>query len=75
MGVVSGSTPPVRVIPAREIGAPVDGAARQDDAPPAVVGRHSDGRWGLGALSVQPLSPVLAPQPGMTGPLVGGSFL
>jgi len=41
MGVVSGSTPPVRVIPAREIGAPVDGAARQDDAPPAVDGRQA----------------------------------
>ena len=36
MGVVSGSTPAVRVIPAREIGAPVDGAAGRVDAPPVV---------------------------------------
>jgi hypothetical protein len=49
-------------------------AAKVDDAPPAVVGRHSDGRWALGSLAVQPLSPALAPQPGMAMPIVGGTF-
>lgn len=53
----------------------VDGkTAKLDDAPPAVVGRSSDGRWALGSLAVQPLSPVLAPQPGMAMPIVGGTF-
>ena len=49
-------------------------AAAGDDAPPAVIGRHSDGRWGLGAITVQPLSLLLAPQPGMTIPVLGGAF-
>ncbi len=35
-----------------------------DDAPVAVVGRSSNGRWGLGMLGVTPLSRSLAPQPG-----------
>jgi hypothetical protein len=45
-----------------------------DDAPPSLVGRHSDGRWSAGALTVLPLSPALAPQRGMSVPLVGGAF-
>ena len=44
------------------------------DAPPAVVARHSDGRWAAGTLAIQPLSPVLAPQPGLAVPLVGAAF-
>ena len=31
-----------------------------DDAPPAVVGRDSDGKWHLGGLAIAPLSPQLA---------------
>jgi len=45
-----------------------------DDAPAAVLGRHSDGRWTLGMLGVQPLSRELAPQPGLAMPLVGAAF-
>jgi hypothetical protein len=44
------------------------------DAPPAVVGRGSDGRWGLGGLGLQPLSPQLAPQRGMSLSLFGAAF-
>lgn len=45
-----------------------------EDAPAAVLGRHSDGRWALGMIGVQPLPPELAPQPGLALPLVGGAF-
>jgi hypothetical protein len=45
-----------------------------DDAPVALIGRSSSGRWGLGGLGIQPLSPVLAPQRGMALQLVGGAF-
>ena len=45
-----------------------------DDAPPAVLGRSSDGRWGLGMLGVAPLSRDLAPQPGLAMPIVGATW-
>lgn len=45
-----------------------------DDAPIALIGRSSSGRWGLGGLGIQPLSPVLAPQRGMALQLVGAAF-
>jgi hypothetical protein len=45
-----------------------------DDAPIALVGRSSAGRWGVGGLGIQPLSPVLAPQHGMALQLVGAAF-
>ena len=45
-----------------------------DDAPPAVLGRSSDGRWGLGMLGVAPLSRDLAPQPGLAMPRVGATW-
>jgi hypothetical protein len=45
-----------------------------EDAPVALVGRHSDGRWALGMIGVSPLSLELAPQPGLAMPLVGGAF-
>jgi len=45
-----------------------------DDAPIALIGRSSAGRWGLGGLGIQPLSPVLAPQHGMALQLVGAAF-
>jgi hypothetical protein len=48
--------------------------SKVDDAPIALVGRSSDGRWGLGGVGVLPLSPVLAPQPGMALQLVGAAF-
>lgn len=53
-----------------------DGAHHKvvEDAPVAVVGRHSDGRWALGTLTLQPLSPALAPQHGFAMPLVGAAF-
>jgi hypothetical protein len=45
-----------------------------EDAPASVVGRSSDGHWGLAGLGIQPLSPVLAPQPGMSVSLLGARF-
>jgi hypothetical protein len=45
-----------------------------EDAPPALLSRHSDGRWTHGGLAVQPLSQTLAPQRGMAMPLVGVTF-
>lgn len=45
-----------------------------EDAPPAVLGRSSDGRWGLGMLAVAPLSRELAPQPGLAMPIVGAAW-
>jgi hypothetical protein len=52
----------------------LEGAPKQDDAPPAVVGRSSDGHISLGGLAIQPLSPVLAPQPGASVTVFGASF-
>jgi hypothetical protein len=46
----------------------------QDDAPIALIGRHSDGRWTANGLAVSPLSPQLSPQHGMSVNLVGGAF-
>jgi hypothetical protein len=45
-----------------------------DDAPLALVGRSSAGRWGLGGLGVQPLSLALAPQHGIALQLLGAAF-
>jgi hypothetical protein len=47
---------------------------KADDAPLALVGRSSDGRWGVGGLGLSPLSPALAPQRGMALQLVGATF-
>lgn len=45
-----------------------------DDAPVSLIGRHSDGRWAMNGLTIQPLSQRLAPQSGMTVPLLGGAW-
>ncbi len=45
-----------------------------DDAPAALVGRSSSGRWGVGGLGIAPLSPALAPQRGLALQLVGATF-
>jgi len=45
-----------------------------DDAPVALLQHHSDGRWAPGSIAMQPLSAALAPQPGMSVPLVGAAF-
>jgi hypothetical protein len=53
----------------------LDGKRRPpDDAPLALISRSSSGRWELGGLGLQPLSPQLAPQHGMTLQLVGATF-
>jgi hypothetical protein len=49
-------------------------AAPVADAPPAVLGRSSDGRWGLGGLALRPLSRALAPEHGLALDLVSGAF-
>jgi hypothetical protein len=58
---------------------PDDGAkkADPDDAPLALVGRSSAGKWNLGGVGVAPLSTTLvtgAPQRGMAFSLVGATF-
>ncbi|MEO8701661.1 MAG: hypothetical protein ABI867_16565 [Kofleriaceae bacterium] len=45
-----------------------------DDAPASLLGRSSSGRWQLGSVALQPLSPQLAPQRGMSLSLVGGAW-
>ena len=45
-----------------------------EDAPLALVGRHSDGRWAPNGIGIAPTSPQLAPQPGMTVSILGGRF-
>jgi hypothetical protein len=45
-----------------------------EDAPIALIGRHSDGRWAPNGIGIAPTSPQLAPQPGMTVSLLGGRF-
>jgi hypothetical protein len=45
-----------------------------DDAPIALIGRSSAGRWGMGGIGLAPLSRTLAPQPGMALQLVGAAF-
>ena len=45
-----------------------------DDAPVSLLQHHSDGRWALGSIALQPLSAELAPQRGMSVPLVGAAF-
>jgi hypothetical protein len=52
----------------------LDGKPTVDDSPIALIGRSSAGRWGLGGLGIQPLSPALAPQHGMALQLVGAAF-
>jgi hypothetical protein len=45
-----------------------------EDAPIALLGRSSAGRWELGGLGVSPLARALAPQPGMALQLLGAAF-
>jgi len=51
-----------------------DGTKHANDAPPAVVGRDSDGYWHLGGVGMQPLSLELATQHGMTFTVLGGTL-
>ena len=53
----------------------LDGARKQaDDAPIALIGRSSSGRWAPGGLGVVPLSPALAPERGLAVPVIGATF-
>ena len=45
-----------------------------DDAPAAVLGRNSSGRWALGGVGVTPLSPALSQDHGLAMSLVGGAW-
>jgi hypothetical protein len=51
-----------------------DGKRKKDADEIGLVHRHASGEWALGTVGVRPLSPLLAPQPGMNVPLVGGSW-
>jgi hypothetical protein len=78
-GLIAGAIIGVRLTrPQRELEAGGDRREAErvthDDAPLALVGRHSDGRWTPGGLAVQPLPRALAPQPGMVVPVLGAAF-
>ena len=45
-----------------------------DDAPAAVIDRHSSGRWALGGVGVTPLSPQLSQDQGLAVSLLGGAW-
>jgi hypothetical protein len=45
-----------------------------DDAPMAVVSRHSSGRWALGGVGVSPLSPQLSQDHGLAVSVLGGAW-
>lgn len=45
-----------------------------DDAPTAMFGRSSSGRWAVDGIAVGPLDPRLAPQKGLAVTLVGATF-
>ncbi len=45
-----------------------------DDAPAAMLGRSSSGRWAVDGLALKPLDPRLAPQKGLALTLVGATF-
>ncbi|HEY4243648.1 MAG TPA: hypothetical protein VGM88_27735 [Kofleriaceae bacterium] len=45
-----------------------------DDAPAALIGRHSDGRWALNGIGIQPTSRDLTPNNGATLTLLGATW-
>ena len=45
-----------------------------EDAPVALIGRHSNGRWSPNGIGIAPTSPQLSPQPGVTMSILGGRF-
>ena len=45
-----------------------------EDAPVALIGRHSNGRWTANGIGITPTSPLLSPQPGMTVSIFGAAF-
>jgi len=76
IGLVVGLYVGARLTRALDVGRDLpDQATRPSaEAPAAVVGRSADGRWAIGAVAITPLSPLLAPQPGLAMPLVAGAF-
>lgn len=46
----------------------------EDEPPPAILGRSSDGSWNVNGIGIAPLSPALAPQHGMAFGLLSGRF-
>jgi hypothetical protein len=76
-GLLAGAYVGVRLTRRMDVGLDtLDGkpATEVDDAPIALVGRSSAGRWRLGGIALSPLSPALAPQPGTALQLLGGAF-
>ncbi len=51
-----------------------EGKPDADDAPPAVVGRNSDGHWSVGGVGLQPLSPQLTNDHGTALSVLAGTF-
>lgn len=45
-----------------------------EDAPVALIGRHSNGRWTANGIGITPTSRLLSPQPGMTVSIFGAAF-
>jgi hypothetical protein len=76
VGLVAGAWIGFRLTRDMDLGLDILGGKTKDgdDAPPAVIGRSSAGHWGLGALTIQPLSTKLSSQPGMAVPILAGRF-
>ena len=73
-GLVGGAYLGFRLTSDLDVGLDVS-TKRVEDAPPAAVGRNSDGSWTVGAIGMQPLSSKLSTDTrGMTFTLFGGTF-
>ena len=76
LGLIGGAYVGFRLTRDLDRGLDVNTRQRRDDeaVPPALLGRSATGRWSMGALTLPPLSRQLAPQPGMSVPVVAGSW-
>jgi hypothetical protein len=73
-GLLGGTVLGFRLTRKLDVGLDVLDAGKHDDAPPAVIGRSSNGRWELGALVIQPLPQTLTTQSGFAVPVAAGMF-
>jgi hypothetical protein len=73
-GLLAGAFVGFRLTRGMDAGKDLPAREAREDAPVALVGRHSNGRWTANGIGLAPLSPQLAPQPGMALSILGGRF-
>ena len=73
-GLLAGAFLGFRMTRNMDAGKDLPARAKSEDAPVALIGRHSNGTWTANGIGIAPLSPQLAPQPGMAVSILGGSF-